>query len=362
MKKIGIVSIFRTGNYGGTLQAYALKKAINDNGLGDAEIINYTCDAIRGKIDVNYLKKAGVLRTAAAVVDKLAYLPRMKKVNAFIEQMVNGKELTREELGALNGQYDLFLSGSDQLWNPDIQQGDYYYLQDFVVDPDKKRSYASSFGKKKLPDAVCSKYKELLSEYRFISVREQAGADIIQKLLGYTPEIVVDPVFLLGARQWESLLAEPLRKDSYIFAYRLTYSRLLTEVVAAAQKQLNKNVAASPFLLGYLPHTKKYPALSSLEWVRAIYDSSYVIADSFHAVAFAIIFSKPFYYVVTTATVRERLSRLETLLQNLGIEDRIVENVAQCDFSKEIDYVRVQERLEGLQEHAMEVLRMALQA
>lgn len=60
----------------------------------------------------------------------------MKKVNAFIE-MVNGKELTREELSALNGQYDLFLSGSDQLWNSDIQQGD-YYLQDFVVNPEKK--------------------------------------------------------------------------------------------------------------------------------------------------------------------------------------------------------------------------------
>lgn len=362
MKRIGIVSIFRTGNYGGTLQAYALKKAIIDNALGDAQIINYTCDAIKGKIDINYLKKVGVLRTAAAVVDKLAYLPRMKKVNAFIDKMVDGRELTKEELGALNGQYELFLSGSDQLWNPDIQQGDYYYLQDFVLDPDKKRSYASSFGKKNLPDEVCVKYKELLSEYKFISVREQAGADIVQKLLGYSPEIVIDPVFLLSARQWESLLPGALRKDSYIFAYRLTYSKLLTEVVAAAQKQLKKNVAASPFLLGHLAHAKKYPALSSLEWVRAIYDSSYVIADSFHAVAFAIIFSKPFYYVVTTETVRERLSRLETLLQNLGIEDRIVENVAQCDFSREIDYICVQERLERLQEHAMKVLRTALQS
>ena len=124
MEKIGVVSIFRTGNYGGTLQAYALVKAIQDNGLGQAEIINYCCDAIRGKIDGKYLRKAGVARTAAALVDKMCYLPRMKKMNAFIDSFVPTKPLTRAELPSLNDRYDLFLSGSDQLWNPDIQQGD----------------------------------------------------------------------------------------------------------------------------------------------------------------------------------------------------------------------------------------------
>lgn len=214
MEKIGVVSIFRTGNYGGTLQAYALVKAIQDNGLGQAEIINYCCDAIRGKIDGKYLRKAGVARTAAALVDKMCYLPRMKKMNAFIDSFVPTKPLTRAELPSLNDRYDLFLSGSDQLWNPDIQQGDYYYLQDFVTDNRKKRSYASSFGRPELPEQYREVYRKLLSQYQCITVREQAGADLVEDLLQVRPAVVLDPTLLLTAPQWEALLPPRQKRES----------------------------------------------------------------------------------------------------------------------------------------------------
>lgn len=357
MEKIALVSIFQTGNYGGTLQAYALLKAIEENGLGKAEIINYCCDAIRGKIDIHYLRKAGAARTAAALVDKMCYLPRMRKMNAFIASFVPGKPLTRAELPALNDQYDLFLSGSDQLWNPDIQQGDYYYLQDFVTDNNKKRSYASSFGRPQLPEQYREIYRELLSQYKCITVREKAGADLVEALLQVRPAVVLDPTLLLSAQQWEALLPPARKKEKYIFVYRLTYSTLLTRIVAELQRSTGKSVLAVPFLLGYAPRTKASPALDSLEWVRAIHDAEYVITDSFHGVVFSILFSRSFYYVVTTPTAKQRLSRLETLLESLGLQDRIVESPAECDFTKEIPYDAVQQRLQSLREESLAMLK-----
>lgn len=359
-KKIGLVSIFQTGNYGGTLQAYALLKAIQQNGLGQAEIINYCCDAIRGKIDIQYLRKAGVARTAAALVDKMCYLPRMRKMNAFIASFVPGKPLTRADLPALNDRYDLFLSGSDQLWNPDIQQGDYYYLQDFVTDNNKKRSYASSFGRPHLPEQYREIYRKLLSQYKCITVREKTGADLVEELLQVRPAVVLDPTLLLSAQQWEELLPPGRRKGKYIFVYRLTYSTLLTRIVTQLQQKTGLSVLAVPFLLGYTPRTKASPALDSLEWVRAIHDAEYVITDSFHGVVFSILFSRPFYYVVTTPTAKQRLSRLETLLESLGLRERIVESPAECDFTKKIAYDAVQKRLQNLREDSLAALKKLL--
>ena len=76
--KIGILTIYRSGNYGATLQAYATKQAIVENGFGDAEIIPYCSDAIKQKIDRRFIKKVGLFHTAVACVEKIYYRPRMK--------------------------------------------------------------------------------------------------------------------------------------------------------------------------------------------------------------------------------------------------------------------------------------------
>lgn len=360
MKKIGIVSIFRTGNYGGTLQAYALVKAINDNKMGQAETINYCCDAIKGRIDGKYLRRAGFARTAAALVDKACYMPRMKNMNRFIDSFVQKPELTKSDLAALNDCYDVFLSGSDQLWNPDIQQDDYFYLQDFVTDAEKKCSYASSFGKKELPEACKETYREFLGDFRVITVREKAGADIVERLLGTRPQIVLDPTLLLTAQQWETILPPRRVQGPYVFTYRLTYSLMLTQAAAKAQQEIGGHVIAVPFLLGHCPKQKMCPSLDSLEWVRGIHDAEYIVTDSFHGVVFSILFSRPFYYLVTTSTARERLSRLETLLESLGLCDRIVDSVEACDFTKKIDYTGVQQNLQNQREKSLRILRELL--
>lgn len=355
--KIGILTIYRSGNYGATLQAYATKQAINENGFGEAEIIPYCSDAIKQKIDKRFIKKVGLFHTAVACVEKLYYHPRMKKVGAFIDEMAGERDLPREELPALNEKYDIFLSGSDQIWNPQLQLGDTSYLLDFVTDDRKKRSYASSFGVKKIPEEYLEDYRRLLSAYERITVREQAGAELVEELLGRSAELVIDPALLLTPEQWNAKLPERQWKKKYVFAYQMAHSPLIARAVAKGRKTLGVKALYVPFPIMGACRCRPKLNLSSLEWVAAIRDSECVITDSFHGVVFAIIFKKKFYYMITSDTVRGRLSRLETLLGSLGIENRLVSDVSQCDFNESIDYDRVHALLDRYRDRSLQILK-----
>ena len=355
--KIGILTMYRSGNYGATLQAYATKQAINENNFGDAEIINYCSDAVKQKIDRRFIKKAGLFGTAVACVEKIYYHPRMKKVNAFIDSYAPSGQLKREDLAELNDRYDIFLSGSDQIWNPQIQQGDYSYLLDFVNDPKKKRSYGSSFGTKIIDDEYKEDYKRLLSEYQRLTVRELAGVELIDELIGCKADLVLDPTLLLTPEQWEAKLPQSKFKRGYVFAYQMAHSSLIAKVVSRARRNFGAKAVFVPFpILGVC---KCRPALnlSSLEWLRAIHDSEFVVTDSFHGAVFSIIFRKQFYYIITSDTVRKRLSRLETLLDSLGISNRLIDDVEKCDFSDRINYDDVHEKLDALRERSLSILK-----
>lgn len=355
--KIGILTMYRSGNYGATLQAYATKQAIIENGFGDAEIINYCSDAVKQKIDKRFIKKAGLFRTAVACVEKIYYFPRMKKVNAFIDSYAPAGQLKKEDLAKLNDNYDVFLSGSDQIWNPELQQGDYSYLLDFVTDPQKKRSYGSSFGTKAISDEYKESYKKLLSEYQHLTVREVAGVELIDELIGRKADLVLDPTLLLTPAQWEAKLPQRKFKGKFVFAYQMAHSSLIAKVVSRARRQFDSKAVFVPFPI--LGACKCRPSLnlSSLEWLRAIHNSEFVVTDSFHGVVFSIIFRKQFYYIITSDTVRKRLSRLETLLDSLGISGRLIDDVEKCDFSVSIDYDEVHEKLDSLRQRSLSILK-----
>ncbi len=358
--KIGIMTIFRTGNYGATLQAYATWKAINENNLGEAEIINYCCDGIKGKIDINFLHKVGAFRTIVACIEKLYYYPRMKKTLAFVDSFVKEPILSKEELSTLNDKYDIFLSGSDQIWNPDIQLGDHSYLLDFVSDNYKKRSYASSFGVASLQQPYFDQWAALLNDYERITVREKSGAELVRKLINKEVSVVLDPTMLLTPGQWEEILPKAVQKGNYVFVYQMSHSNLLAKYANKVRGFLNSKILYVPFPIGGFCKCKISLGLSSLEWLRAIHDSKFVITDSFHGVVFSIIFRRQFYYIITSETVKKRLSRLSTLLTTLGLEDRIVETASDFHPEAMIDYDLVHNKLIAERDRSLNILKELL--
>lgn len=357
---IGIMTIFRTGNYGATLQAYATWKAINENNLGEAEIINYCCDGIKGKIDIKFLRKVGAFRTIVACIEKLYYYPRMKKTLAFVDSFVKGPILKKDELSSLNEKYDLFLSGSDQIWNPDIQLGDHSYLLDFVSDNYKKRSYASSFGVASLQQPFFDQWAALLNSYERISVRETSGAELVKKLINKEVPVVLDPTMLLTPRQWEDILPKAKHKDKYVFVYQMAHSGLLAKYAKEVGAFAKSKILYIPFPIGGACKCKISLSMSSLDWLRAIHDSEFVITDSFHGIVFSIIFRRQFYYIITSETVKKRLSRLSTLLTTLGLEDRIVETASDFHPETMIDYDLVHDKLNAERDRSLNILKELL--
>ncbi len=357
--KVGIMTIFKTGNYGGILQAYALKKAIEEYGLGDAKIINYSSKSVEGKVTVKEFFSKGLFGMALYVVEKLYYYPRMKKMRKFSSELVEGPQLERDELKRLNDEYDIFLSGSDQIWNLKIQEGDTSYLLDFVKEKNKKRSYASSFGTKDFDEETMQTLKSLLKDYEKITIREVGGQELIYDLLGKKVDVVLDPTLLLDKKSWKDLVHADSENKDYIFCYQMGHSAKIANYASKISKEIKaKKIVFVPFPICGICKCICKLGYSAKDWLSAIYHSKCIVTDSFHGIVFSLIFEKDFYYVVTSSTVRERMGRVKTLLSKLDLEDRIIDD-NELEFSS-INYQKVNQLLSKEREKSLELLRWVL--
>ena len=273
----------------------------------------------------------------------------------------------------LNEKCDTFMVGSDQVWHWNVLKAfREYFLLEFVLDSKKKIAYASSFGHYKLDAPLSFKYifSYLLSRFDAISVREISGVNICKEL-GVKATHVLDPVFLCDREKYIELAesAEPKReKNSYIFSFILDphrgdkksvltraseYSRLpLLNVTDYHETEKREQWLGLP--------TEK--DLEIEEFISNLYNSKFVITDSFHGVCFAIIFKKNF---ICIANKGRGIARFESLLNRLNLQDRILYNPE--DFAgrenlleQEIDYNSVYNILEKEKETSFKFLIDAL--
>ena len=231
--KVGILTFYAANNYGTCLQAYALQKSIEKMGQ-KCEIIR-----LRGeKLSVPPVASRSltarmtdfVVKTGAKVV-KTAAQPAFER---FRNQYYHYSDwVDQGQLASLNDRYDLFLSGSDQVWNYNIAGNLDVYLQTFVRDARKKGSYAASFGLKELPKELEQQYAQALSEFHYLGIREPEGAALVEKLTGRRAQVVVDPTQLLEPEDWEEIM-RPIGSDKpYIMVYQLGFSKTLLQCAGA---------------------------------------------------------------------------------------------------------------------------------
>lgn len=361
--KIGIMTIFKTGNYGGVLQAYALKKVIENNQLGDASLINYSSKSVEGKISLNCLLEKGLFHSIIFLIEKIYHFPRMKKMRTFYQSLTNSPVLNQDDLPTLNSKYDIFLSGSDQIWNLKLHENDSSYFLDFVKDPTKKRSYGSSFGTNAFDLETQKRIQDLLKDYHKISIREQEGKDLIFNLLHKDVPIVLDPTLLLDKEQWNNIIPK-YDKKNYIFCYQMGHSNKIAKIATIFSKYSKispkKSIIFVPFpICGLCNCTCKFN-FSALEWLAAIKNSSLVLTDSFHGIVFSIIFEKDFYYVITSDTVKDRIGRVLTLLKKLNLENRVINSIEKNMKYSPINYNEVTKLLEKERKESINVLKWIL--
>lgn len=337
---VGIITLSNSThfNYGGILQNYALTIFLNE--ISEAEAIHCDASSILGYLKVVLLKKLGILIEPAKRKVTLLNKHQMNRSAAFqhfIDEEIAPRKYpfyTNKIYRQIDNRYSMFVVGSDQVWNPYMtmsKQGVTKYFLKFT-DRKKRMSYAASFGISEIPEKYVSMYKEGLSGFEHISVRESSAVDIISNLTGQNAIHVIDPVFLLSSEQWEKIAQKGKKytNDKYILRYFLGENNELyeTKIRSIAKK---KNLK----IIDLFDTASTVCETGPKEFVRLIKESELVITDSFHATAFSIIFEKQF-----IALKRVRLdgqdmwTRISSLLEMFEID----ENLVSGESIEEIDY------------------------
>jgi len=349
-KKVGVITFHNYDNYGAVLQSYALQECIKRYGA-QTEIIDYNCKYITNPFQLKRLKNKGFFNYIYGAVGYICYLPRRRKCNKFRRMMKYSEPVNKENIGSLNGKYDVFITGSDQIWDYHLTDFDRTYFLDFVTQG-KKCSYAASIGEHLPPEKYQKEYSELLGSFDRILVRESYGADVVEQLTGRRPDCTCDPTLLLSGEEWEQLIEKTSEKqEDYILVYQLGVNPSFVKFVKRLKKKMKLPVKYIPFpLVGILGCSTNLTA-GPEEWLKLFRNAKYIVTDSFHGAVFSVLFHKPFFVRVDGHHVNKRV---EELLTHLNMTDRIIsESLTDEMLSAEVDYSYADEILQSMRKDSL---------
>lgn len=307
--KVGIITITQGCNYGNRLQIYAVQQVLKDIGIESRLIKNNT-----GINSLTYKIKS-IVKYLINYKDYRDELKRYKSFNKFDREYIQISDVVLDENynnSSIALDYDAFICGSDQLWNPNYSRLNGIYFADFS-NVKKRISYAASFGVNQLPANKISQYRHWLDKFDYISVREESGREIIKELLGRDSTVLIDPTMMIDSENWIKIEKQPDVDCSskYILCYFLgeKNSKILS-YIDAMKIQMNATV------IDVLPESKKNPLYYSnpSNFVYLVHHAEMIITDSFHATVFSILFMKRFRVFDREDQMKSMTTRLDTLL------------------------------------------------
>ena len=256
-------------------------------------------------------------------------------------------------------EYDFIVVGSDQVWNPRWNPSHIFFE---FVPREKKIFYAASIGNPTIPDEKKELFRNGISNFNYVSVREENAATLINDLTGKTPSVVLDPIFLLTRDEWLAVAQKPAwLKEKYRRGYVLTYylRKLPPPEVKTLADKLNLPVINLLDVLNY-NHFTNGPA----EFIWLFINASLIFSNSFHGAGFSILFKRPFINreIERDGSGVAMESRIVTLLKMFGLEDRRTsgEKVFTAQEALAIDFTRRDEVLPRERAKAFKFLSEAL--
>jgi len=311
-KNIGIVTINDNNNYGNRLQAYALQEFLKDMDCNPKHIQtkkNKLADSVKRTIkcilNYNHARK---------------HEKRGKLFKNFNKEFIEYSEYKIKDTKNLE-KYDAFLVGSDQVWNPHFDTTSDINFLSFVEEKDKRNSFSASFGIDEIPKEQENKYRDLLSQFKYLSVREDSGKEIIEKLTGREDvTVLLDPTMLIDIEKWDKLIKKPenLKNQKYILNYFL--GTISEQRKNAIEKFAKENDC---MIINILDRNSDFYATGPSEFLYLEKNATLVCTDSFHSTIFAILFNRPFMLFNREDKKVSMNSRLITLLNKFSISDRI---------------------------------------
>lgn len=333
MKKIGIVTITKNPNYGNSLQMIAMQYVLRDLGYAPETIKNYDGSTLFiNQSNIKYHMKVFLNRNGARRLNvrRKRFCKCLSHHIKFSKAYWLGSEMKK----FVPDYFDYYIVGSDQVWNPFFGMASDFEMLRFV--PNQKRiAYAASTGIESFEGLDSNRIKQIsksLKDFKSISVREEAGAEIIRQYTRKETPVCIDPTMLLTVKQWDTILEKPELKlpKKYLAVYMLGN---ITEEYRKEIEEIANAHGAKPINL----LNDEFFYLNPLEFVWIIKNSCFVCTDSFHATVFSILYHREFKIYNRKDRHRDQNSRFKTLLKKCGIQsiETIDWNEVEINLTKE---------------------------
>lgn len=350
--RLYLITLHRAKNYGSVLQAFALQEKLKEKNcevtLLDFLPHRYTNRGLLRKLRHKSSKfKNPLFLLAARILILPSYFRKNRVFSIFVDRYLkvsNVKFASSEDAKGKFDDADIYCTGSDQVWNSYWNDGiDKALYLDFAPKGRLCFSYAASIGLETLPKEEIEATKKLLDKYEFISLRENSGVEIV-KQMGRDCIQVLDPTLLYGKEKWNLYASDKYKKEKFVLTYNLHHDPEIDRYAQALAKEKHLKVLNISYNWHDVIRKGKLMWCPSVEeFLGLIRDAQYVIADSFHALAFSVIFEKQFVSICPEIAS----SRITSLLGLLGLESRLEYKFTDTsNIQSEINYSSVRSKLE----------------
>lgn len=337
--KVEILTIHFGINHGSVLQCYALSRTLQELGC-EAEVIDYVPARYKvwNNVKIKYPQKSLPWKLAFLLASSVIRLPQKAIFRRYLKGHLNLSRRFSEPLELANQcpVADLYLVGSDQVWNSTYNGSeDKSYLLGFVPQGATKASYAASIGKGELTEEEGADIARGVQSFAGVSVREEKAAGQLAEH-GVEARVDLDPVFLFGREKWCELASTKVRREPYVLVYVIAQGY---EGMVRQAREIADWLGTRLYVLSVKPICipgvdRNFLFATPSDFLALFRDADFVVSNSFHGTAFSIIFRKRF---LTYATRYN--SRIENILKYTGLEDRLVtERFGEKTLREDIDF------------------------
>lgn len=376
--KIGTLTLFEGNfNYGGLLQACALCKVLNDLGC-DCQVLSYS-DAFNPVYPSTrkLLSQYGMKEITKKMLEKMnakigsrnfkrILSIRTTRIYTFVDQYIPHTEhYDDKKLLEEYACYDVLISGSDQVWNPNCARKG--FLQMFPHKNIRKISYAASISRNSLSEYEKAIMLPAILDFDFVAVREKTAQEILNKEGFGHVFVTIDPTLLLNGEEWNAMASHRIVDKNYVLCYFFSDSRKYREDLAKMCKEKKLELV-------YIPYAKQeFNRFDNRGAGKPLYDigpaeflslfkyAQYVFTDSFHGTVFSLIYQKKFWVLERDKTSKTSMnSRLCDLLAEVNLSDRLIANVSNTmGLGDGVNYESVNGIISSLQRDSLEYLKKA---
>ena len=368
MQNVALITLHRSANYGSVLQALATQVVLERMGH-DVTVVDYYAprnsvpEMLRGlKHKKQLFEKNPLALFAARTILLPSYIKRRRNFDRFITHSLNLSKKTyhsSEELALDLPQAELYVTGSDQVWNSEWNGGiDEALFLAFTPEDAPRISFSASFGKGHLEDSEIVRTRELLKRYGGITVREDTGVKIVHDL-GLEASQVLDPTLFLTSEDWKPWISEKKPRGEYILMYNINHNAPLDRFV----RRLSGRTGLPVYYISYQLHDcfkrgRMRCCVPVEEFLSLIANARYVVCDSFHCAAFSVNFNREFAIIPP-----QRFgTRLESFMRVVGLEGRIVDEDNINVFNMLIDWNSVNAKLSAERMRSFSTIKSVIAA